>query len=515
MTEAIVGEPQYINPLLAPLSDVDADLTSLIFSSLFTYSSTQELQQDLVTAYQLSEDGLTYTFTLRQDVKWHDRTPFDVDDVLFTITAIHDPLYQSPLIDSLKGVQATRVDDYTFSLTLQKPFAPFLSLLTFSILPEHLWFDVTPQNVTLTELNIKPIGSGPFRFHSLKKDQNGAIKSLRLVSHQDFYGQRAYLDELNFLFYPDAQSALEAVESKKAESMSIIPTDARKELQKKNGDIQLHTMHFPQYTGLFFNQKQTSLLQEQVIRKVLAFSLQRDAIVAEALQGQGEPITSPVLPWYPGYTSEIEQYAFNVEESIRLLEEAGWKYPETLPTDGTFIPREKEGKKLEFTISTVDVPEYQQVALVLQQQWQRIGCKVNVDTYSREDIQTQIIRTRNYEALLFAEITGADADPFAFWHSGQQVYPGLGLSIFRNKQMDQLLEDARRKTKPEERASAYTEFQKLFATELPALLLYHPWYPYGVHRAVSGVPEQLYLPTPAERFGDVTSWYSETQRVWK
>lgn len=517
-TEAIVGAPQYLNPLLAPLSDVDSDITSLVFSSLFRYNAKQELQQDLVTNYTVSEDNLTYTFQLRNDVKWHDGEPLTVDDVLFTILAIQDPLYQSPLADSLKGVEATRVDDQTISLKLSKPFAPFLTLLTFSILPQHLWFNVPPQNITLTELNIKPVGSGPFKFSKLTKNSDGNIKSLQLVANELYYSQLPYLNELNFVFYPDQQSALEGLKSKKAQGLSLVPAAEKEEVEKKNGDIAFYTLHIPQYTAVFFNQKQNKILQEFVIRRALAYGTDRADLITNALEGQGEELYSPILPWYTSAApeAEVERYALNVVEANKLLEDAGWKYPENRTAeDGSFVPRQKDGTKIEFTLSTVDLPEYTQVAELLRAQWEKIGVKVTIAVYTREDIQTQVIRNRSYDALLFSEISAADPDPYAFWHASQQSYPGLGLSIFRNTTIDQVLAEGRRTANPEERKNKYVEFQKQFANDLPALMLYHPWYVYGVDEKIKGIPEHVYIPALSDRLEEGLVWYINSQRIWK
>ena len=233
-TEGLVGYPEYVNPILAQANDVDLDLSSLIFSSLFTYNTDQKLEPDLITNYTLSDDEKTYTFYLRSDVKWHDDEMLDVDDVIFTIQTIQDKEYKSPLRTSLKGVQIERLDDHSFSLTLNEPFAPFLSTLTFGVMPEHRWYDIPAQNMGLAEDNLKPIGSGPFKFSSLVKDKAGIVKSYHLVSNEEYYNQVPYLDKMNFIFYPDMYMALEAAEQKKIEGISFIPAESKESLGYKN-----------------------------------------------------------------------------------------------------------------------------------------------------------------------------------------------------------------------------------------------------------------------------------------
>jgi peptide/nickel transport system substrate-binding protein len=520
-TEGVVGLPQYVNPILSPLSDVDSDIAELLFSSMFKYDDQQQLQSDLVTNYVISDDQLTYTFFLRSNAKWHDGDPLTADDVLFTIFAIQDPLYQSPLYASLQGVQATKLDDSSFSLTLSEPYAPFLSTLTFGILPEHLWYNVPPQNIALTELNIKPIGSGAYKFESLTKDKTGTIKSFHVVRADDFYGDEPYLDDVTFVFYPDIATAIQALEGKKIEGLSFIPQDAKEEIQKKNGGVQFHALRIPQYTAIFFNQKRSEVLQDADVRTALVHAVDRQAMIDSVLGGQGEAIYTPILPGYVGHNAEVEKHEFDLNESIRLLEDGGWKFPEgvtaeqEITEEKPFTPREKDGRKLEFTIATVDIPEYQNTLALLQQRWQEIGVKVNVDVYGPSDIQQQIIKTRKYEALLFGEIVGTDPDPYPFWHSSQQEHPGLALSIFRDREIDDLLEEARKTNNEEERRKKYLHFQNNLANDLPAIFLYNSLYTYAIHDKIEGVNSQQYITVPSDRFSGIAHWYVKTERKLK
>lgn len=520
-TEGVVGLPQYINPILAPLSDVDSDLAKLIFSSMFKYDDNQQLQSDLVTNYVVSDDQLTYTFFLRSNATWQDGQKLTADDVLFTIAAIQDPQYQSPLYSSLQGVEAVKLDDYSFSLKLPETYAPFLTTLTFGILPEHLWYDVPPQNIALTELNIKPIGSGPFRFESLTKDKTGTIKSFHVVRNDSYYGDKPYLNDVSFVFYADSTTAVQALAGKKIEGLSFISAEDQDAVAKKNKDIQFDSLRIPQYTAIFFNKKRSDVLQDDSVRQALAETVDRDAIISSVLGGEGEAIYTPILPGYLGFNAEVNKYAYNEGDANKLLDDAGWKFPDgvtaeqTVDADHPYQPRQKDGANLEFTVSTVDIPEYQNTLRLLQANWQKIGVKVNVDTYSAEDIQQKVIKTRKYEALLFGEIVGTDPDPYPFWHSSQQDYPGLGLAIYRDREIDTLLEDARKTNNTEERRLAYLHFQNNLAADLPAIFLYNPHYTYGLHEKIKGVNQQQYITVPSDRFAGIAHWYVKTKRQLK
>ncbi|HLC64206.1 MAG TPA: ABC transporter substrate-binding protein, partial [Patescibacteria group bacterium] len=112
-TEGLVGTPQYINPILSSYNDVDRDLASLIFNGLLKYNDEDDIEPDLAEEFQISPDRKIYTFKLRQGVKWHDGEPLTADDVIFTVSSIQDPEWQSQLKSALDNVQVEKIDDYS------------------------------------------------------------------------------------------------------------------------------------------------------------------------------------------------------------------------------------------------------------------------------------------------------------------------------------------------------------------------------------------------------------------
>ena len=281
-TEALVGQPKHINPILCQTNDVDMDLSHLIYSGLFKYNEKQELVPDLAESYEVSEDQKTYTIKLKPNILWHNGNSLLIDDVIFTIETILDPDFKSPLYSSLKGITLERVDDQTINLILKEPFAPFLSNLTFGILPAHIWADVPSTNFALAEQNIKPIGSGPFEFNEYKKDKTGYIKSYSLIRNENYYGSKPYLKELFFKFYPDFESATDALKKNKVEGISYLPKDLKSKLEK-NKNLIHYSLQLPQYTAVFLNQK-NNLLKTKEIKQALTFSTNKAKILQEALK---------------------------------------------------------------------------------------------------------------------------------------------------------------------------------------------------------------------------------------
>lgn len=324
--EAVVGSPELINPIFASLNDVDTDISRLVYSGLMKVDGEQQLVPDLALDYEISEDKKVYTFHLREDVVWHDGKPFTATDVLFTIDTIQNTGVGSPLLVSFQGVKVETLDDYTVQLTLNEPFSAFLSSLTVGILPEHVWFDIAPERVKLAQKNLQPVGTGPFMFKKLFKDETGYIYQYELARFGNYYNSPPYIEEFVFQFFSDYDSdagAIKALRQQKIDGIHFVPNDLRDQVERKY--INLHILQLPQYNALFFNQKQQPVLGEDDIRTALAYALDKDRILREALQGGGQVIYSPILPGFPGYNSEIEKTPYSVEQANELLDEKGWE----------------------------------------------------------------------------------------------------------------------------------------------------------------------------------------------
>ncbi|MBI5071807.1 hypothetical protein HZB93_02870 [Candidatus Falkowbacteria bacterium] len=504
--EGLVGAPQYVNPILAQTNDVDMDLSHLIFSGLFKYNEKLELVPDLAEKFEVSEDKKVYTIFLRENLSWHDDEKLTASDVTFTASLIKDPLFKSPLYSGFRGVAVEKIDDKTIKFTLNEAYAPFLGMLTFGILPEHLWYNIPAQSANLAEYNIKPVGSGPFEFKSLTKDKSGSIKIYTLVRNENFYGQKPHLEKLIFKFYPDYESALAALQNKNIEGVSFLPEEMESTLQSKK--LTKYFLSLPQYTAIFFDQKNNEFLKDDAVRKALAISIPKNKIIEEALGGKGEAIDGPIFPGYVGYSSEIKKNVFDQALAAETLEKAGFKLAE-----GETV-RKKGDKVLKIVLTTVDRPEYARAGEIVKTSWEVIGVQVELQMIPATRIQREIIRSRTYEALMLGTIVGFDSDPFPFWHSSQVEDPGLNLSLYANRNADKLLEEARQTDNAEERAKKYLEFQNILADNLPAIFLYSPRYIYVVSTDVRGV-DVLRINVPSDRFAGISDWYKKTKRQWK
>ena len=515
--EGILGQPRYINPVLSQTNDADRDLVQIIYSSLFKYDGQNNLILDLAESYTIEDDGLTYYISLKKNVLWHDGEPLTANDIIFTIKTIQNPEYKSPLKNIWQNVEMEKIDDFAVRFKIKSVYAPFLHNLTFGVLPKHLWAGIPAANFPLAEYNLKPIGSGPYQFKKIRKDKNGKIESIELVRNEDFYSlaaegqpQGPFIEKIILRFYNNEEKLIEAYRKRKIDGLVSISTA---NLSNLKNSFNLYQIKLPIYYAVFFNQTKSKALTDETVRLALAYATNKQEIIDQVLAGKGAIVDSPLLPVCLGYTAETKIYDFALEHARNTLEAAGWTDQDK---DGI---REKEIKeeltRLEITLIASDWPEIKQTAELIKEQWEKIGAQINLEIIDSVALQTDYLRPREYEALLFGEVLGADPDPFAFWHSAHRKDPGLNLALYQNKKVDKLLEEARQTLDQEERVAKYVEFQKLVVEDLPTIFLFSPDYLYPVSKKIKGISAIEKLPTHSQRFSQIENWYIKINRVWK
>lgn len=470
------------------------------------YDGEGNLKNDLVENYEISEDKTTYTFHLRENIKWHDNEPFTAEDILFTVNLISNPSFKSPLRSNWQGIETELIDENTIAFKIKTPYAGFLHNLTFGILPKHIWESVPADNFQLTDLKLEPIGTGPYKYSSFQKDSKGNILSYKLIANPLYFEGKPFISKITFNFYTDEISALDAMNRK--EVMGISNLSSQKVTQVKNiKSTDIHKFHIPRYFSVFFNTTKSVPLASDEVRAALTYATDRQEIIDKVLSGNAQPVNSPILPGMLGAKEDMERKNFDLEKANQILDSNGW----TKGDDGI---RSKNNTPLVINLITTDWEELSQTAEILKSQWEKIGARVNVSSYSVSDIGQNYIRPREYEALLFGQVIGADPDPYTFWHSSQKKDPGLNLALFGDSDSDKLIDDGRLESDPQKRTENYIEFQKKIEEESPAVFLYSPSYIYPVSRSVQGI-DDTNLVLPSKRFCDINHWYIKTKRIWK
>lgn len=507
LVEGVIGTPRFINPLLAS-SDADKDLTNLIYSGLLKTDADGDLVPDLAESYVISDDGLTYTFILKDDIYFHDGEKVTADDVIFTITKAQDPMLKSPREANWSGVQMEKVDEKTIVFNLRQPYSPFIQNTTLGILPKHIWSSATIDEFPFSQFNTKAIGSGPYKIESITYTDSGIPSEYYLESFKKYSLGRPYIDKIVIKSYQNERDVLESFKKGDIESLHSISPKMVREISLDKSQMVLSPL--PRIFGVFFNQNSAPVLVNKEVRSALDTAVNKQEIVDTVLYGYGQVIDGPVP------VKEVSSIATttstdHIEKAREILTKKGW----TLNDSGIFEKKDSKGTtRLSFSISTGSANELKETAMLLQKQWRAMGADVEVKIFEIGDLNQDIIRPRKYDALLFGEIISRDFDLYPFWHSSERADPGLNIALYTNIQADKLLENIRKTSDPEQRQNYLNGVSDEIKNDVPAVFTYSPYFIYIVPKKINDV-KMATLTNPSERFSDVSEWYIETNNVWE
>ncbi len=514
--EGVVGHGQLVNPLFSMFNDVDRDLCALIFEGLTTVSERGEIVPQLAERWSVSDDGLIYTFYLRQNVRWQDGEPFTAADVAFTIGLLQSPEFPVPhtYAGLWRSVTVEVVDPYTVRFKLTEPYAPFLDYTTQRLVPQHLLAQAPIASLLTHPFNVTPVGTGLFRLVELTPQH----ARLETNPYHPLWAQ-TMLDEVELRFY---QSEAEAFAAYKAGEVMGIGHISLQNLTRARAepDLQLYSARQFGYGILFFNLKNADkpFLQDRRVRQALAFALDRQALIDKALDGQGVAVYSPIMPQSWAYKADIPRYDRDLGAATALLEQAGYTLPAAAWSQGSNVTarpstvRTKDGEALEFTLLTDTANEHVAIARALAEQWAAIGVRVTVQSVDLATLTTQHLQPRRFEAVLVEMPWQLDPDPYPLWHETQIESPGQNYSGFVNRDASEAIEVARQLTDRTARKPLYDRFQEIFAQEVPALVLYQPVYTFGVDKRVRNVQTSPMF-DPSDRFRNLWQWAPLEKKV--
>lgn len=485
LNEGIIGIPRYINPVLAS-SDSDKDMTILIYSGLLRKDINNNIVNDIAENIEESEDHLTFTVKISDKAVFQDNTKITADDVIFTISKIQNKNINSPLAIKFEGVDVEKGDnENTVIFHLKKPYFYFKESLTFGILPKHIWENISDTEFPLSEHNTNPIGSGPYKISNIKKENN-LTKEYNLSAFKDFIKGKPFISNLNIIIYNNNDDLFEAMKNKEIDSTRYSDIDhIKKYTDNKNLFI---NSSLPISFTISLNPSKNNLLGDKNIRNLLSNSIDKEYIVNNILNGQ----------------AKTNDYIFDKNIEINNIEASDTN---------------KVNKNIsEINLTTVDILDLKNIANAIASDWAKIGIKVNIKLYSLGDI-ANIIKDRNFEALLFGSVIEHDTDLYAYWHSSQRNYPGLNITNYASKNLDKNLEILRNSMNKEERDVALENINKEIKNESQVIPLYSTNFTYILKdkdlydKLNNKIPKNIN--DQSERFLDIKDWYLYKENVWK
>ena len=490
--EGVVGSASHPSPLFGQTA-VDADLAALLFSGLTRVESDGTPAPDLAERWEVTADGLAYTFHLRQNLRWHDGEVLDADDVAFTVAAVQDPQFKGApaLASRWTGVRVEVPDARTVVFRLPAPAAGFLSQTDLGIVPEHLLQGRDAAGLLEAALAMWPTGSGPYRLARAGAD--GAV----LEGNPAYHFGLPSIQRLELRFYRDTEALTNALGAGEVDGALLEETPALGEAEVlARPGLRQQALITAGYTALYFNNRRAPL-DDPALRRALAGALDRPALVREALGGRGQTGDGPVIPGTWAYAVGAWPAPGSAEPLFGL---AGW-----LRDAAAGGLRRNGDRVLRLELLTNSDPVREALAAAIASQLRPQGIEVNVTAVPASALLAERIPSRNYDLLLFGWDASADPDPYAGWHASQVDAPGLNIAAFRDPIADGLLEAGQRTLDIAERRDLYAKFQARFVQQAPSVVLVYPERVYALPSTLAG-PVKGVLFEPSDRFREVHRW---------
>ena len=467
--EGVVGQPVFINPVIS-VNEVDHSIIKLVFDDL----------EGLSTSIKPNLLFQEWTVRLQENLKWSDGVRITSDDIIFTFEAITDPNARSPLTPSFEGASAERISELEVKFSLPVSYVFFgKTLSNLKIIPKHIFNAIPPANFGLSSYVREPIGSGPYKFKSYEKEQDGFIREYALTINKNYHGKTPYIRDFMFKFYENENLLIEAFNNGRVDGLPVSDPSL---LSQINVIKSIHSIPSTKYYAAFLNSSLIPQFRDINIRKAMSYFTPREKLVNDVFNGLAKPSLGPF-----------------VTKAVQI--------------DESFVPAENSLAGLEFILSVPNIAPLPAIANELKTAWEAEGAIINVRVLRASDIQ-ESIRNRDYEVLLFGNILSIPNDLHSFWHSSKRFYPGLNLAFFNNREADTLMEYIRSEAVPEKKQGLIQRLSSVIIDNIGAVFTVFPNYIYVTSPRLNGFVAEKAI-TSADRLNNIELWYVETNRVFK
>lgn len=450
------------DPLMNPLLGTDAaavPINRFIFDALTRPNpETFEPEPNLATDWSVSEDGLTWTFNLAENVSWHDGEPFSAEDVKFTYDTILDPENNSPRRSAVAVIEEVNViDDNTVEFKLSSPLSSFPSIASYNvgIVPQHI---LEGQDIAqATEFNTRnPVSTGPYRIVSVTPGSQYEFEA-----NPDYFMGAPSIERVIFKVLPDVNTQVAQLLSGELDFAVVEPTNLS--ALERSPRVEVKSVPYLGFVHLSFNYEHP-LFEDARVRTAMIHAIDREAVLQSVLGGQGTIGVGPIPPVFPwAFNDELEPHAYDVERAQELLAEAGW----TPGEDGIL---QKDGEAFAFTIG-VDRgnPTRERVALIAQQAYEALGMDVEVQV-DEWPVYVEKLLGGQWVAHVGFWVLPPDPDLTNYYAPDQS----FNTVHYNNPRVTELLQQGRATADPEERAAIYKELQAVMYDDPPGVIMFYP-----------------------------------------
>ncbi len=499
--EGVVGPLETVNPILAR-TQAELSASRLVFSSLLSYDTTGHLRSELAVSWRAENGGKRYVVDLHKNLKWHDGAPLTVEDVMFTVNLIKNPLVRSPLYGSWSQIKVVRLSETSLAFDLSRVYAGFPHALTFGILPRHILSSTAPESLRESDFNREPIGAGPFKFSHMQVVSPDEGRSILYLSAYDGYMRgRPKLDKFQLHVFKDTAQIKKSLLHQEINAGTDFTSREVMDIVKERPEYIAHRTTLQNGMYAFFN-NDSPLLSDKALRKALLQGTDRQAIIkdlgsyASTLEG---PLTTDQLP----SMSIKRQIAFDAKKAAAALDQAGWKR-------SADNKRMKNGKPLSINLVSIQAGDYPVITKALKEQWESLGVSVVMTLRNPDAFQQTVMVPRSYDVLVYELELGADPDVYAYWHASQADPRGLNLSNYKSSLASDALASAQLRLESSARLPKYDIFVDAWLEDVPAIALYQP----QLHLVTSPSAESIQVSSSVvnrtDRYRSVDLWTIET-----
>lgn len=496
MVNATMSDPKTFNLVVSNESSTSTVVGSLFEGLLRLDPKTLQPEPMIASSWEVSGDGKTWIFHIREGVKWSDGTALTAKDVLFTFNVIYDEKVPTSLRDILaingKPLKVEKIDDMTVRFILPKPFAPFLnSLMTVDILPEHIlgmalkegrfadtWgIDTAPETL---------IGSGPYIMTKYVPAQFVKYKRNPHYWRKDEEGkQLPYLEEQTLLIVQDQNALYLKFTAGETDSHSPRP----EEVETLKGEAQKLGINIKQLglnTGspfVTFNRNPRHFVQDgkkdpkltwftdKNFLMAISHAIDRDTIIANTMHGLGKAAVATISEEVKTFhNADLKGYNYDLEKAAALLKDGGYN------KDTNGLLHDSKGNAIEFSLNTnAGNLLREQICSILKEDWEKLGMKINYRPLEFNGLVEKLMSNFQWDAILISLTGGIEP------HNGANVARSSGNLHFWNPrqeepattweaEIDKLIEEGASEMDIEKRKLVYKRIQAIYHEELPMIL---------------------------------------------
>ena len=493
--------PDSFNPLLTQSRDI-LNFLNLIFEHPLVLDEKSRPAPSLVEKWEVSEDGRTWTFHVRKDVKWQNGQAMTGEDILFTFQALQSgklgSFYEKNLAGNVNIVEAglRNNDPYTFFVRLAEPSSEILDIMTFPVLSKNVYRSPEFMQKEKGNLSMTPIGTGPYQADP-SQPYNGT--SMKLVRNEAWWNGKPYIDTILARVYQtneEARVALGKGEMDLVDTMAVYANNYS-DLDKITGYKYLTE----NYEFLALN-LDNPLFSDRNVRKAIAYAIDRKDIISRVYLNNAETVDVPIPSNSWLYDSAYRIYDYDEKRASKLLKEAGWA-----DSDGDgVLDKTVEGEKqdLTFTILTNSDNDFRRdVAELISKHLSLVGFRVQTEAVDWEQLQGENMQKHKFDAILTGYYLDYVPDLRFAFHSSQIGKGKNNFYRYQNPELDSLLDTAAAAYKEKDKKKAYQKIQEHLVEELPVISLYFRTGSLLVNNRVHGVKKVREL----NLYNDIKNWY--------